>query len=179
MISTDINSLKRKGYKWDYPNEPSDLKKIKRIIKKRFGDKFIGFYKNPNIDIWVADLDVKFNGRYPISINIISKTIKREFPDIKLCFINKEKLKLRPIKPISKLEQLELDFKRVQSMLLEAKRMYYKKHISIMSDYEFDLLEKHSFNLAKQLGFRADKYKGPKKKEAHHIHWMIGYKGGV
>lgn len=179
MTFTDINLLKKKGYKWDYPLEPSDLKKIKRFFKKRFGDKLIGFYKNPNVDIWVVHLDVRFKGRYPISINILTKKVKRLFPEIQIAVVNTEKLKLRPPKPITKLEQLQLDFKRVQSRLLEAKRMYYKKHISIMTDYEFDLLERHSFKLAKRLGFRADKYKGPKKNERNHIHWMIGYKGGV
>lgn len=176
---TDITNLKRKGYKWDYPSEPKDLKKIKRLYKERFGERLTGFYKNPNVEVWVVQLDVKFNGNYPISINILTKKVKRLYPLISFVIINKEGLKVRPEKPLTKLEQLELDFKRVESRLLEAKRMYYKKHTSIMSDYEFDTLEKYSFKLAKQLGFRADKYKGPKKNEEKHVHWMIGYKGGV
>jgi hypothetical protein len=174
---TDITGLSRKGYKWSYDEKPSDLKKVRRLFIKRFGkDKLKGFYSNPNIDIWVLWSDLKFHGKYPVALNIFRKKVKRLFPNLPLVFINLERLKERPIRKPTPLEQLQINFDRVQRRLLEAKRMYYVKHKSIMTDYEFDILEKYSFKLAKSLGYRADKYKGPKKNEKHHIHWMIGYK---
>ena len=68
------------------------------------------------------------------------------------------------------------EFIYIQRKLLKAKQIYYnKEELQFLTDYQFDMLEKQSFDIAKKLGFRADKYLGPEKNEKHHIHWMIGY----
>lgn len=175
----NIKQLKAKGFPWKYDEEPREIRKAYRLAIKKFGDRFIRVYRNPNIDVWVFDFDLNYSNRYPISYNILRKKLKRLFPKLFFCFINKQPLKIRKPKDIDPKLRLELEFKQVQDKLLRAKKYYYKKHKSIMTDYEFDTLEKYSFKLARELGFRADKYKGPKKNEKHHIHWMIGYKGGV
>lgn len=67
------------------------------------------------------------------------------------------------------------EFIELQKQLLKAKKAYYHDDVCIMSDYEYDMLEKQSFDLAKSLGFNADKWEGPEENEEHHIHWMVGY----
>lgn len=171
-----ISKLRKKGYIWRYPEEPRDIRKACRLALKEFGDSLIQVYRNPNIDIWVFDIAVDFKGKYPIKQNIFSKKLNREFPKLNTVVINKYRNKVRKPKELSQKEILEIEFKEVQEKILKAKRSYYKYHTSIMSDYEFDMLEKYSFKLAKALGFRANSEKGPKKNEAHHVHWVVGYK---
>jgi len=67
------------------------------------------------------------------------------------------------------------EFIYLQKKQLYAKQCYYEEHISIMTDFQFDMLEKQSYKKAKELGFRADSYLGPEENEKHHVHWMIGY----
>ncbi len=72
----------------------------------------------------------------------------------------------------------EREFRNLQKELLKHKRLYYIEEKPIISDYEYDMLEKRSFVLAKALGFRADSWLGPDEFEKHHVHWMVGYKEG-
>lgn len=44
-----------------------------------------------------------------------------------------------------------------------------------ISDYDYDMLERKSFKMARDLGFRADSYEDAEENEKHHVHWMIGY----
>jgi NAD-dependent DNA ligase len=76
-----------------------------------------------------------------------------------------------------KLQETE-EFVNLQKELLRHKHLYYVKNAPEISDYEFDMLEKKSFNLAEKLGFRADKWEDAADNEAHHIHWMVGYEEG-
>lgn len=67
------------------------------------------------------------------------------------------------------------EFIELQKELLRHKFLYYIESIPEITDYDFDMLEKKSLALAKELGFRADSYLGPEDNEKHHVHWMIGY----
>lgn len=68
------------------------------------------------------------------------------------------------------------EFVALQREILKHKYLYYIKNKPEISDYEYDMLEKKSFEIAKELGFRADSWKGAQENEKHHIHWMVGYK---
>lgn len=68
------------------------------------------------------------------------------------------------------------EFKELQVELLKHKRLYYEFNTPIISDYEYDMLERKSFAMAKELGFNADSFEDPEENEAHHVHWMVGYK---
>lgn len=70
------------------------------------------------------------------------------------------------------------EFIALQKELLKHKRDYYMFSISTISDYDFDMIERKSYKMAQELGFRADKWENPEENEKHHIHWMIGYKKG-
>lgn len=76
---------------------------------------------------------------------------------------------------MSKIEETQ-EFKDLQKELLEHKRLYYVEDKPIISDYEYDMLERKSYKLAKNLGFGADRWEEPEENEAHHVHWMVGYK---
>lgn len=76
-----------------------------------------------------------------------------------------------------KAEETE-EFIDLQKELLRHKFLYYVENRPEISDYDYDMLEEDSFILARDLGFRADKWEDASPEEAHHIHWMIGYKEG-
>jgi hypothetical protein len=67
------------------------------------------------------------------------------------------------------------EFIELQKELLKYKKSYYISDVSLISDYEYDMLEKRSLEEAKKLGFRANKWLGPEENEAHHVHWMVGF----
>lgn len=69
------------------------------------------------------------------------------------------------------------DFIALQKELLWHKYLYYVVNSPTISDYQFDMLEESSFKMARELGFRADKWEDAAEDERHHIHWMIGFKG--
>ncbi len=79
-------------------------------------------------------------------------------------------------------EKLEItetfEFKKLQRELLRHKKLYYIDSNAEISDYEYDMLEKKSFKMAEELGFRADKWEDAAENESHHIHWMVGFKEG-
>lgn len=70
------------------------------------------------------------------------------------------------------------DFINLQKELLKHKRLYYVESNPEISDNEYDSLERKSIQMAKDLGFRADRWEDAEDNEAHHVHWMIGYKTG-
>lgn len=67
------------------------------------------------------------------------------------------------------------EFIKLQKELLRHKFLYYVENMPEITDYDYDMLERSSFKLASELGFRADSYLGPEDNEVHHVHWMIGY----
>ena len=70
------------------------------------------------------------------------------------------------------------EFINLQKELLRHKFLYYIENKPEISDYDFDMLERSSYEIAKTLGFNADKFDDPQENEVHHVHWMIGYKEG-
>jgi NAD-dependent DNA ligase len=68
------------------------------------------------------------------------------------------------------------EFKDLQKELLRHKKLYYVEDRPVISDYDYDMLEKKSMEMAQELGFRADRWEDPEENEAHHVHWMVGYK---
>jgi NAD-dependent DNA ligase len=68
-----------------------------------------------------------------------------------------------------------LEFTALQKELLEHKYKYYVLNTPTISDYEYDMLERSSFEMAKSLGFSADRFDNPMSDEAHHVHWMVGF----
>lgn len=67
------------------------------------------------------------------------------------------------------------EFINLQKELIKHKFLYYELGEPEISDYEYDMLERKSFDMAKSLGFKADKWGNPEENEKHHIHWMVGY----
>ncbi len=67
------------------------------------------------------------------------------------------------------------EFDNLQEELLRLKKAYYVDNTSLVDDYTYDMLERKSFKLAQELGFRADSWEGPEENEKHHVHWMVGY----
>lgn len=67
------------------------------------------------------------------------------------------------------------EFIKLQKELLEHKYKYYVTNSPTISDYEYDMLERSSFTLAKSLGFNADRFEDPLPGEEHHVHWMVGF----
>ena len=65
------------------------------------------------------------------------------------------------------------EFIQLQKELLLHKKLYYLDNNPIISDYEYDMLEKKSIKMAENLGFTDDDGFGD---GSHHIHWMVGYK---
>jgi NAD-dependent DNA ligase len=70
------------------------------------------------------------------------------------------------------------EFINLQKELLRHKFLYYINNSPEISDYDYDMLEKKSFKMAKELGFNANSWDGTQENESHHVHWMIGYKEG-
>ena len=70
------------------------------------------------------------------------------------------------------------EFINLQKELLRHKFLYYVESRPEISDYDYDMLERSSYQMAMELGFRADRWDDPQENEAHHIHWMVGYKEG-
>lgn len=70
---------------------------------------------------------------------------------------------------------IESEFENHQLFLLYHKYLYYELGKSVIEDFYFDISDSYSFKLALNLGFRADKMRGPKENERHHIHWMVGF----
>lgn len=70
------------------------------------------------------------------------------------------------------------EFIDLQKELLRHKYLYYVENKPEISDYDYDMLERKSFKLAKEQGFRADGWEGATPEEEHHIHWMVGYQKG-
>lgn len=68
------------------------------------------------------------------------------------------------------------EFINLQKDLMLHKKLYYEFNTPNISDYEYDMLERKSFKMAQELGFRADSFEDPEENEAHHVHWMVGYK---
>lgn len=69
---------------------------------------------------------------------------------------------------------MEKEFEELQLLLIYHKYMYYEKNTPTISDYDYDMLERKSFKLAQELGFRADSWEDPEENEKHHVHWMVG-----
>lgn len=67
------------------------------------------------------------------------------------------------------------EFIKLQKELLEHKYRYYVLSMPTISDYEYDMLERSSFEIAKSLGFNADRFDNPMPDEEHHVHWMVGF----
>ena len=67
------------------------------------------------------------------------------------------------------------EFIEVQKKLLQAKKEYYIDDAATMSDYDYDMLERKSMKMAKELGFKAERFEDPDDNEKHHVHWMVGY----
>ena len=67
------------------------------------------------------------------------------------------------------------EFIDLQKELLRHKFLYYVQNTPEISDYDYDMLERQSFRMAQELGFKGDGYEGPEENEMHHVHWMIGY----
>lgn len=67
------------------------------------------------------------------------------------------------------------EFIGLQKELLRHKRLYYIDNNPELSDYDFDMLERKSYAMAKELGFNADRWEEPEENEKHHVHWMVGY----
>ena len=76
---------------------------------------------------------------------------------------------------MGKIKELTTAFDKVQRDLLKHKYLYYVKSAPIISDYAYDMMEKESRELAKQLGFRADQWEGPADNEKDHVHWMVDF----
>lgn len=70
---------------------------------------------------------------------------------------------------------IEPEFVHIQKFLLFHKYLYYEKDNPMLEDQGFDNAERYSFALAKNLGYRANKMKGPEENEKHHVHWMVGF----
>jgi hypothetical protein len=70
------------------------------------------------------------------------------------------------------------EFKQLQRDLLKHKKFYYVDDSPVIGDYAYDCLERESRRMAKRLGFRVDTFEDPEENEAHHVHWMVGYKEG-
>ncbi len=70
------------------------------------------------------------------------------------------------------------EFIALQKALLKHKRLYYVEDKPILTDYNYDMMELGSYRMAKELGFRADRFDDPTPEEAHHVHWMVGYREG-
>lgn len=67
------------------------------------------------------------------------------------------------------------EFIALQKELLRHKFLYYVENKPEISDYDYDMLERKSYEMAKELGFNADRFDNPQPNEAHHIHWSVGY----
>ena len=67
------------------------------------------------------------------------------------------------------------EFICLQKELLRHKKLYYVDNNPELSDYDFDMLERKSYAMAKGLGFNADRFEEPEYNESHHVHWMVGY----
>ena len=67
------------------------------------------------------------------------------------------------------------DFIALQKELLRHKFLYYVLNTPEITDYDYDMLEQKSLDMALLLGFKADKFEHPDENEKHHVHWMIGY----
>lgn len=70
---------------------------------------------------------------------------------------------------------LQIEFGLLQKDLLKHKYLYYVKSAPIISDYDYDMLERKSFKMAQKLGFRADQWEGPADDEKLHVHWMVDF----
>lgn len=69
---------------------------------------------------------------------------------------------------------MEEEFEELQLLLIYHKFMYYERSTPTISDYDYDMLERKSYELAQKLGFRADKWEDPEENEKYHVHWMVG-----
>lgn len=67
------------------------------------------------------------------------------------------------------------EFISLQKELLRHKFLYYVESTPEISDYDYDMLERSSFKMARDMGYRGDSYEGALENESHHVHWMIGY----
>lgn len=67
------------------------------------------------------------------------------------------------------------EFIELQKELLRHKFLYHVQNTPEITDYDYDMLERKSFEMAKSLGYRADSYLGPEINELEHVHWLIGY----
>lgn len=70
------------------------------------------------------------------------------------------------------------EFITLQKELLRHKFLYYVENNPEISDYDYDMLERSSFKMAQDLGFRADRFDDPEEEEVFHVHFMVGYKEG-
>ncbi|HBI00628.1 MAG TPA: hypothetical protein DDY18_03285 [Flavobacterium sp.] len=70
---------------------------------------------------------------------------------------------------------LQMEFELLQKELLKHKYLYYVKSAPIISDYDYDMMERKCYKMAKQLGFRADNWEGPEENEKLHVHWMVDF----
>lgn len=70
---------------------------------------------------------------------------------------------------------LHCEFMLLQKELLKHKYLYYVKNAAVISDYDYDMLEQRSWNLAAQLGFKADKWEDPDENEKDHVHHMVDF----
>jgi len=76
---------------------------------------------------------------------------------------------------MGRVKELAFDFEDIQKELLKHKYLYYVKAAPIISDYDYDMMERESRKIAKMLGFRADEWEGPTPEEVGHVHWMVDF----
>lgn len=70
---------------------------------------------------------------------------------------------------------LEAEFLELQKELMKHRYLYYVKDNPVISDYDYDMMECKSFELARKLGFRADKWDAPEENEREHVHYMVDF----
>jgi len=73
------------------------------------------------------------------------------------------------------MSELQDKFDALQKELMEHRKAYYVDNAPTITDFDYDMLEMKSLLMAKELGFRADRWLGPEENEKHHVHWMVGY----
>ena len=67
------------------------------------------------------------------------------------------------------------DFITIQMDFLYHKYLRHTVETPVISDEEFETMERKSLEAAEELGFRADKSLGAEDNESHHVHWMVGF----
>lgn len=70
---------------------------------------------------------------------------------------------------------IQEEFDKVQLELIKHKYHYYILDAPLISDYEYDMLERQSYKLSRTLGFAMDFFEGPQAGEEDHVHFMVDF----